>query len=134
MEIWNCKNPEIYPYVAPWMISIENSIVEMCVELKDRLTNSPDDTLCLLAIEDKVCHAVAISYKVDDCIWIWQARSKSGFRHSDFMFDLIKKWAVMKNAKELRIKTTDRLARFFRRRYKFHSLSNGELKYEFRTN
>ena len=131
MRITNCKDPEMVSYLAPWFVPVEKSIVDICIELKDRLENKPEDTLCLVFSEEDICNAVVVAYNTDDCVWIWQARAKSGFKHSDTGFELIKKWAMLVGAKEIRAKSTKRLAKFFQKKYHFN-LSDGELKYELR--
>lgn len=128
MNILNCKDPEMVSYLAPWFVSAEKSIAEICVELKDRLKNNPEETLFLVFSEERTPHAVMVAYKTDDCIWVWQAGAKKGFKYAKVAFDLLKKWAKFLGVKEIRAKATKRLARFYKRKYKFQYL-NGELRY-----
>lgn len=128
MEITNCKDPDLVSHLAPWFVPAEKSIVEICTELKDRLTNNPETTLCLVFSEKQACEAVVVAYKAEDQVWVWQASAKSGFKHSKVAFDLIKKWTKFVGAKEIRAKTTKRLARFFKKKFNFQ-YDSGELKY-----
>ena len=102
----------------------------MCTELKNRLKNNPEETLCMIFVEKKLCHCMLIAYKIDNYVWIWQARAKSGFKYSKFAFDLVKNWAKSLGVKELRMKSAKRLRRLFERKYKFKPLSKGEMVYE----
>ena len=129
MKITNCKEPEIVSYIAPWFVPREKSIVEICTELKERLNEKPDETLCLIATEEQICQAVLVAYKENGYVWVWQARAKRGFPHSKVLFELLKKWAEMMGVTELRAKSSRRVAAFLKKKYKFTS-SNGELRYE----
>ena len=131
MKITNCKDPNMVSYLAPWFVPTEKSIVDICLELKDRLENKPSETLCLIFSEKKACQAMVVAYKSDDCVWIWQYSAKSGFKHSKVGFELVKKWAKFLGVKEIRAKATKRLARFLKRKFNFQRL-NGELTYELR--
>ncbi len=131
MRITNCKDPEMVSYLAPWFVPTEKSIVDICLELKDRLKEKPEDTLCLVFSEEQSCEAVVVAYKADDCVWIWQYGAKKGFRHSKVGFELVKKWAEFLGVKEIRAKATKRLARFLKRKFNFQRIS-GDLKYELR--
>lgn len=129
MFLWNCKNYEIYPYIAPWLVPEPGkSLVDMCVELKNRLKNNPDDTLCAIAIEDKVCHAILIAYIYKEITWLWQARTGERFvKYSLYSFDSLKHWSRAKGTKEIRMRPIEKLRRYFERRYGFRSLDNGEM-------
>lgn len=117
-------------HLAPWFVPVEKSIVEICTELKDRLTNNPEDTLCLIFSEKQACEAVVVAYKSEDQVWVWQAQAKAGFRHSKVAFDLIKKWTKFLGVKELRMKASKKSSReYFKRKFKFQSLGNKEMVY-----
>lgn len=130
MEITNCKDPDLVSYLAPWFVPTEKSIVDICVELKDRLVNKPEETLCLVFSEKQIPQAVVVAYKVDDYVWIWQARAKKGFKYSHTCFELLKKWAKFVGVKALRLKASKKSSRrHFKRKYKFQSLNNKEMVY-----
>ena len=132
MKITNCKDPEMVSYLAPWFVPVEKSVVEICIELKGRLKNNPEDTLCLVFSEEQVCQAMVVAYKGKDCVWVWQAGARPGFKHSKTAFSLLEKWAEFVGVKEIRTKATKRLSRFLRKKFNFKP-SNGELTYELRS-
>jgi len=141
MRITNCKDPEMVSYLAPWFVPVEKSIVDICIELKDRLENEPEDTLCLVATENEKCHGILVAYMVDDYVWIWQARSRDVWsshypkeNHTKDVFGLLIEWAKIKNARDIRMKCpTKKLRKFFNRNYGFDLLEKGEMVYDFRS-
>jgi len=138
MEVLNCKNPDIVSYLAPWFVPAEKSIVDMCVELRDRLETKPQETLCLLAMENKTCHGILISYKFKDCVWIWQARARAVWdehypseNYTMEVFNLTVEWAKLIGAKSIKMKCKGKgLRRFFQRRYGFKPLGGGKMVYD----
>ena len=119
MRILNTKNPEIAVLLIPWYVPVEKSPVDICLELRQRLTERPEDTFCAVAIEDNVGHAMLLAYVNDDHVWLWQARARAGFKYGRILFNGVTEWARSKGYKQLRMGTSQGRMRAYQRRYGF---------------
>jgi hypothetical protein len=72
-------------------------------ELHRRLKTQPDDTLCLIALENNIIQAVMIAFLRKRDTWLWQAHARKGFRFSKLMFNALKNWSKSKMRKKIRM-------------------------------
>lgn len=116
MRIWNCKDYEWASLaLMPWFIPANQKPLDMGWELHERLRENPDDTLCLVAIEESIIQAILIAYVRKRDIWLWQAHSRKKFKFSKLMFNLLKNWGKTKKRKRLRMGTYEKKDAFQKR-------------------
>ena len=121
----NAKHPAICWPLLPWFVEDDNTVQEIFLELYGRLEQCPEDTYVDIALDGDRCRAILIAYVSGDEVWIWQARVSKDFKEQKKMFNRLKKWARDKGKEYIRMKTnTDKLERFYERRYNFHK--NGD--------
>jgi hypothetical protein len=104
--------------VIPWLIPVEPE--GMIEKLRTRLRRKT--TFCAIAIEKGVIQAVLIAFvePAYNCVWIWQAHARQGFRHSRRMFNGLCHWTRSKGMKMLGLfATSERLNKLYERRYGF---------------
>ena len=113
--------------LLPCYVPVDKTVKEIGLELCKRLDESPDETFCFVAIENKIIHAFVAGYESVDDVFLWQARACSGFKYAKVMFEGVKCWAKGKLKDKLRLRTDERLERFFARKYKFEKDKEGML-------
>jgi hypothetical protein len=117
LRILNTKDPNISIALLPWFVPNDQSRLEIGWELHERLKDRPDDTLCLIGIENNNWQIMCIAYTDDDCVWVWQVRALPGFKYQRIFEDALATWAGVKGKRTLKMKCLKRLRKFFTRRY-----------------
>lgn len=135
MRIENVKDPMAVAKLYPWFVPTpEQDRMEMACELAQRLTDKPDDTLCLVAVERDIARAVLIAHVAEQrkrSVWLFQANSELGFKHSHTMFEALKSWAKDKGAKEIRMGAVKH-QKAFERRWGFVPCGTDEMRLKIR--
>jgi hypothetical protein len=127
MRLLNTKEPEISLALVPWFIPDNQDPLDMGWELHERLRTKPDETFCLIAIENNIIQAILIAYTRKRDVWIWQVHARNKFKYGMLMFDGLYRWAIRKKKKKIRGATyNERYNKLFERKYGF-TLQNGEL-------
>lgn len=129
MRIWNCKDYEWASLsLISWFVPANQEPLAMGWELHERLREKPDDTLCLVAIENSIIQAVLIAYKKKRVVWLWQAHARKGFRFSKLMFGGLVSWAKSKNMKRIKCSVSEeRNRKLYELKYGFKSKRNKEM-------
>lgn len=126
MNLVRIVDSRFVPVLLPWFTPGNQTHEDIGLELMNDLDNRPDDILCLLAEEDGIGKAFLCAQFEGEFVWIWQARSTKGFKHSKIMFGFLEEWAKGKGAKTLRLDTDSKQRRkFYKRRYGFKRTENG---------
>ncbi len=121
IKFWNIKNPDIAQKLIPWYIPRDENRLDIGWELHQRLKKNPDDTFCLLAMDDLVCLGVMLAYTRKNDVWCWQARGTPQCSHySKEAFQRLMKWTREKGFDKIKIDARDeRTAKCLARRYGF---------------
>ena len=128
MWLLNNKNPDFAIWLVPWFIPVNQDPINMSWKLRQRLKETPDDTLCLVAIEKNIIQAVLIAYTRKRDVWLWQAHGRKGFRFSKLMFNGLIHWTRGKSKKRIRCKVTnERNRKLYELKYGFKSKRNKEM-------
>jgi len=105
--------------------------MQIACELAERLDKRPDETLCLVAIENNIAHAVLIAHLSEEhkhSLWLWQAAAESGFEDSKRLWDEMIIWARTKQAKEIRMGTSIEHQKAFQRQWGFTPCGHGQMR------
>ena len=119
MRILNSKDPDISLKLIPFFIPEDQTRLEMGLELYGRLKSEPDNTLCLVAIENDIGQAMMIAYERERDVFVWQAWSRSGFKYQMTIFNGLISWAKSLGKDKLVAGIPERKRKFFERRYGF---------------
>lgn len=130
MRFYRSENSDEVVKIYPWLIPTDDQTrLDIAAELAYRLDKNPEDTYVLVAIENGITRAVLIAYKLSKrIVWIWQAQSEAGFRYSAFMMKALIAWARSRGAKNIGAGVSEKHKEFFKRRWGFRELRNGELR------
>jgi len=107
MRFERLTDPNFASLVAiPWFIPEGQNPLAMGWELYQRLKGEPENTFCLMAVENNIPQALLLAYVKDaNVVWVWQAHAKSGFKYSRSMFTGLIEWARAKGVGKLRCGT-----------------------------
>lgn len=97
MEFLITKNPEVALTLIPWFVPLNQSREDIYLELRERLTDNPDETFVCVAIEDNLIKGMVVAYVRYKDVLIWQSRNEGLSRSIvDFVFNGVCHWARSK--------------------------------------
>lgn len=108
--------------LIPWFIPFDQTVVDMYLELCDRMEQQPEKTFVLLAIENDQIQGMVIAYCRKDDVFIWQASTDRGVSVSvvDHAFRGILCWAKGKGYSQVS-GVPNRARKIWQRRWGFQS-------------
>lgn len=115
--------------LIPWYAPGDQAHLEIGLELYERLKEKPDNTFCLVAMENGFCQGILIAYIRKNDIWLWQSRAKSGFKYSKLAMRCLFEWAKWRGYNTIKTKPNKRSAKLLARKYKFTPSDEGEMVY-----
>lgn len=128
MEFWDIKNPNVSITLLPLYVPVNQTRTEIGLELNRRLKDEPDNTLCLVAMDNDYCLGFIIAYAREKDVFLWQSRSSpKASKCSKVAFNYLREWTKAKGLNEIRIKTDKRTAKLMKRKYGFKPSKRGEM-------
>ncbi len=123
MRLWRPTNEDadfVSMALVPWFVPANQNPLDMGLELRQRLKEKPNDTFCLLAIEDNVIQAMLIAYIQKKNVWLWQAHARDDFKYGREMFNGLRQWAKAKNCCKIKCKVSNpQNEKLYERKYGF---------------
>ena len=132
LEIIRVVEPTDAAKLYPWLVPTKTEDrMQIACELADRLDKKPDETLCLVAIENNIARAVVIAYVSEQkkrTVWLWQAAAESSFEDSKLLWEKLILWAKDQHAREIRMGTDMKRQKAFQRRWGFTPCGHGQMR------
>lgn len=123
MKIIRIKNPEISIWLLPWYVEDDKTVLEIGMELNDRMQNEPDNTCVLLAVDKGYLKAVLVGYLDGNKLIIWQGKKSKDMNRMHLLGHKLYKWAREHGATKAVLGSSDkRVRRLYKRKYGYHSI------------
>lgn len=103
----NVKDPDATLSMLPWFVAVDKSPIDIGFELSERLQDDPDNTLVIVAEQGSNVQAVVAAFVEANPetgqrhVFIWQGRSRAGFKYGKLLFEQIEQWAKGKDIRRI---------------------------------
>jgi hypothetical protein len=115
-------DPEKVIHLVPWLVPVDQSVLDIGAEIYRRILEIPDDILILVDLDEKgICHGLLVSTLEKDCVFAWQARADSNCRTQKQALGLVGQWAAQNNRQEVHVSPATESRRRLYQRYGFVS-------------
>ena len=132
MKFLTTKNPEAALILMPWLVPVTQSREDIYLELRERLTDNPDETFVCMIVDGDLIKGMAVAYCRYKDVFLWQARKAADLSNKmvDKAFEKIKEWARSKGFDRISA-ISSRPTRSYTRRWGFvESEIQGEIVLE----
>jgi len=120
--IQRITDPEKVIHLVPWLVPVDQTVLEIGAEIYRRTVETPDEILILVDLDEKgYCHGLLVATLEEDCIFGWQARCDRYCKVQKEAAKVVMTWAKENNRSTIRLKYHKLSLNRYYKRYGFLS-------------